>query len=72
MRIMSNGVRDAALLEELGQTFGVSINDGLKMWRCDGQSFERRFRRVDFTLLGLAGDDDSDGDEGEGEAESGG
>ena len=35
-----------ALLAQLYDQFGVTVNDGAKLWRADGQSFERRFRRI--------------------------
>ena len=38
--------RADALLAELGDRFGVTINDGAKAWRADGKAFVRRFKRV--------------------------
>jgi len=35
-----------ALLAQLQQEFGVTVNDGSKEWRADGQSFARHYQRV--------------------------
>lgn len=35
-----------ALLQRLHEKYGVSVNDGSKAWRADGQSFQRQFKRV--------------------------
>lgn len=37
---------DALLRDGLYEKYGVTVNDGQKLWRADGQSFERKYKRV--------------------------
>ena len=42
-----------ALLAQLYDTYGVSVNDGSKQWRADGRSFERRYKRIGEPAAGV-------------------
>ena len=43
-----------ALLAQLESTHRVTVNDGSKLWRADGKSFERQYRRAGWSCCAAA------------------